>query len=95
MAQKETEDVGLKELKTELQEGKLIIGLERVMKELKAGHLSKVFLAKNSRNDVKGDLTYYTGLSSVPLVELSLDNEELGIFCKKNFFVSVVGIVGE
>lgn len=82
----------MKELRLKVQDNKAVIGTDRVMKELKAGHLSKIFLAKNCRNDVKGDIEYYAGLSSVPVVVVDFDNEELGVFCKKNFFVSVLGI---
>jgi large subunit ribosomal protein L30e len=81
----------LNDLKTKLQEGKVIIGLDRVMKNLKAGKLTIVLFAKNSRQDVKDDLTHYAKLGSVKVEELDLDNEELGVFCKKNFFVSTVG----
>ena len=88
-------ETDLKDLKTKIQQGKVVIGIDRVMKELKAGHLSKIMLASNCRQDLKKDLTYYAGLSSVPVVELTLDNEELGVLCKKNFMVSVIGLHGE
>jgi large subunit ribosomal protein L30e len=96
MAAKNKEvDEKLNELKVKLQDGKVVIGVDRVMKELRAGHLSKVLLASNARKDLKDDLTYYAKLSSIPVIELSLDNEELGVFCKKNFFVSTIGLQGE
>tara|TARA_Y100000310_G_C20022229_1_gene507922 strand:- start:127 stop:417 length:291 start_codon:yes stop_codon:yes gene_type:complete len=88
-------DEGLSELKEMIQKGKATIGIDRVMKELRIGHLSKIFLAKNCRQDLREDVKHYASLSSIPVVELSLDNEELGVFCKKNFFVSVIGLHGE
>jgi large subunit ribosomal protein L30e len=93
MAKKKEVGEDLKELKTKVQEGKAIIGMDRVLKELKAGHLSKVFFAKNCRQDVREDVTYYSKLSSIPTFELEMDNEELGVFCKKNFFISIIGII--
>ena len=85
-------DEQLKELKNKIQAGKVIIGTERVTKLLRSGGLVKIFLSNNCPEEVKKDINYYAGLSSVPIVELDFDNEELGVFCKKNFFVSMVGV---
>lgn len=90
MAKKKDVDDSLKELKTKINTA--TIGTDRVMKELKAGNLSTIYLAKNCRADVKGDIEYYASLSDVPVVVLDMDNEELGVFCKKNFFISVLGV---
>lgn len=83
---------GNKLLITKIQEGKAIVGAERVLKELKAKRLSKVFLSCNCQQKVKDDIYYYAQLASVPVLELGQTNEELGVLCKKNFFVSVAGI---
>ncbi len=80
-------------LRTKLQEGKVIIGLETVMKYLKSGQLSQAFVAHNCPAKVKEDVEYYAKLAKVPFAVLSYSNEDLGVFCKKNFFVSVLGIV--
>ncbi len=85
-------DEDLKELKTKLQEGKVIIGTDRVMKALRQGNVKKIFLAKNSTQKTKEDVNRYSKLSEVKVVNLELDNEELGVFCKKNFFVSTLAI---
>jgi len=82
----------LKELKVKLQEGKIIIGTERVMKALRNSATKKVFLASNSPEKTQEDINHYAKLSEVKVVNLELDNEELGVFCKKNFFVSVLAI---
>lgn len=81
----------MKDLKTKLQDGKAVIGKERVLKLLRAKSLGKVYLASNCPKDLKADLLYYAKLAKVPVVELELDNEELGLFCKKNFFIAVLG----
>lgn len=85
----------LKELRLHVQDNKAVIGTETVLKELKAGRLAKVFLARNCTSQMKSDLRHYAKLVEVPVIELEYSNEELGIFCKKNFFVAVVGIRGE
>jgi len=89
-------DIGeeLKSLRNEIQEGRVVIGTERVMKEIKAKKLKKVFVATNCPQRTKDDIQYYVELAGIQLIELAMSNEELGVFCKKNFFVSVLGIRG-
>jgi large subunit ribosomal protein L30e len=82
----------LKELKSKLQEGKVILGTDRVMKALRNSATQKVFLASNTTEKTKEDVNHYANLSEVKIVNLELDNEELGVFCKKNFFISVLAI---
>jgi large subunit ribosomal protein L30e len=91
MAQKLT-DEETKSLKAKITDKKVIIGNDRVIKGIKSGNVKKVFLAKNCPSDVKEDLAHYADLSSIPLIELEQDNEEIGIMCKKNFLVSVIGV---
>lgn len=95
MAKKKELDERLVELKSKIQENKVVIGTDRVLKELKAKKLSKVFTAQNCPQNIKDDIKYYANLGNIHHIELDQDNEELGIFCRKNFFVSVIGIVGE
>ncbi len=73
-------------------EGKAILGRERVLKELKAGRLGTVFLAQNCPQKVKDDVQYYARLAAIPVIQLEQSNEEIGVLCKKNFFISVAGI---
>ena len=81
----------LKDLKVKIKAGKVVIGIDRVMKNLKLKQLTKIFVSSNCPNDLKKDINHYANLVGVPVEELSLDNEELGVFCKKNFFISVLG----
>ena len=95
MAKKKELSEELKLLRDRVREGKAIVGMERVIKALKTGNLSKVFLASNVAEDAKENVEHYTKLANVSVVVLELDNEELGVLCKKNFFISVVGIAEE
>jgi large subunit ribosomal protein L30e len=90
---KKDKNLKLEELKKKLLDGKAVVGIDRVLKELKRGNLKKIFLAMNSREDLRKDVLYYSGLQKVVVEELETSNEELGVICKKNFFVSVVGTV--
>ena len=84
-----------KSLKAEVLSGKAVIGKESVLKQLKNKKLTKVYLASNCPGQLKSDLEHYAKLAGTKLIALNQDNEELGILCKKNFFVSVLGILGE
>jgi uncharacterized protein len=78
-------------LKAKVEAGKAVIGKEQVLKQLRTKSLNKVYLASNCPKDLKADLTHYAKLTKTAVVELDLDNEELGLFCKKNFFIAVLG----
>ena len=82
----------LKKLRTAVQEKKLVVGTDKVLKELKAGKVEKIYLAENCPPKIREDINHYAKMANVPILELNQSNEELGIFCKKNFFVSVVGV---
>ncbi len=94
MAKRKEVDEQSKELKGFVQGKKVVYGTDQVMKGLKAKSLVKVYVASNTRQDVREDIAHYANLAGIPVVELGFDNEELGVFCKKNFFVSVLGVIG-
>ena len=94
MAKKETNEE-IKLLKNKVQENKAVIGTDRVIKELREKKLSKVFLSSNCPDKVKSDIQHYAALVNVPVIQLDANNEEMGVICKKEFFISVLGIVVE
>jgi len=82
----------IKELKSVLNTGKLVMGTEQTLKELKKSTLSKVYLASNTPDNVKEDIEYYAELAEVEVISLSVPNEELGVMCQKPFYISVLGV---
>lgn len=90
MAKKKEISKKLQELKKEID--KAAIGTKIVLKNLKDKKLSKIYLASNCPENTKKDIESYSRLVSVPIVILDVNNEELGVFCKKHFFISVLGI---
>ena len=95
MAKKKEIDEEIQLLKEKIKDDKIIIGAENVFKNLKAKKLDKIFLASNCPQKNKENILHYAKLIDLPVVELELDNEELGVFCKKNFFVSIIGAIKE
>ncbi len=91
---KENVDI-LKLLKTKSDEEKIVFGKEKVLKGLKAKQLKQVLIASNCPQAVKEEINYYAKISQVAVTQLEQNNQEVGVFCKRNFFVSVLGILGE
>ncbi len=80
-------------LRAKLLTQEVIIGKERALKALQQGKLSAVLLARNCPETMRADVEYYAKLTKTPFVILEQSNEEVGILCKKNFLISIVGIV--
>ncbi len=93
MAKKELE-MDLEDLKKNILSGNVTIGSDTVLKSLKQGKLSTVFLASNCASKIREEIEHLAQISNTPLVILTLNNEELGVLCKKNFFVATIGING-
>lgn len=85
----------MEDIKKLAKENKVVIGTEQTLKSLREGRVSKILLSSNCPDDVKEDIKHYAGLSEVEVAELDIPNDELGIMCRKQFSVSVLGIKKE
>ncbi|MDP7506747.1 MAG: ribosomal L7Ae/L30e/S12e/Gadd45 family protein [Candidatus Woesearchaeota archaeon] len=81
-------------LAKDLKSNKIIIGTDRVIKSLRAGKLSKIYISLNCKDSIKSDISHYSKLGDVEVISLKVSNEELGILCKKPFSISVLGLAG-
>jgi len=81
------------EIKKLLGSEKLIIGTDRVMKNLRANKLEKIFISSNCDKGTLDDIKHYTEITETKVEELNMPNDELGVICKKPFSVSVIGIL--
>ncbi|MCK5039534.1 MAG: ribosomal L7Ae/L30e/S12e/Gadd45 family protein [Candidatus Aenigmarchaeota archaeon] len=80
-------------IKQALAENQVIIGLNKVLMSIKLGGLSDVYYCSNCPKEAVDELNYYKKLSSSLNIEsIPLSNSEFGTMCKKQFFISVVGI---
>ncbi len=82
----------LKILKVKVTEKKVIVGARGVLRALRAGSIGTIYLATNCQAKMADDIKHYAGLISVGVVQLSMDNEEFGVFCKKNYFISALAL---
>lgn len=92
LPQPEREDKTLAQIRSLVKTGRLIIGTREVMKSLQKGLLQKVVLASNCPIQKRKDVQKYAALVGIPVIELKHNNEELGILCKKNFLVAMIGL---
>ncbi|MGM5480488.1 MAG: ribosomal L7Ae/L30e/S12e/Gadd45 family protein [Nanobdellota archaeon] len=83
----------MKELQQNLNTGKLIIGTKRTMKKMKQSTIEKVFLADNCPLAIAQKVEEQARLNDVDVKRVQADCKELGIACKKPFFISVVSIL--
>lgn len=81
-----------KDIKNALAENALIIGFDAVVRAVKAGNVAKVFAASNIPKIKHDELKHYCEISDIPFEELSYNNEELGILCKKQYLITVVAL---
>ena len=80
------------EIRKLLGSDKLIIGTDRCLKLLREGQLKKVILASNANQVIVDDIQRYSQQTGAEVVQLDIPNEELGVYCKKPFNISVLGI---
>ena len=81
------------EIKTHLGDGRLVLGTKETIKNMKLGKLEKVFLTSNCPEDILKDVEHYSGISGCQTEQLSIPNDELGVICRKEFAVSVAGLL--
>lgn len=80
------------DLRVALKEKKVIIGKDKTLKLIRRGAIKKVYLANNCPEDLREDVKHYGKLFKVEVKETKKSNEELGVFCKKPFSISICSI---
>ncbi|MCX8179259.1 MAG: 50S ribosomal protein L30e [Candidatus Aenigmarchaeota archaeon] len=70
----------------------VILGYNRVMKQLKTGKIKMIVFAKNLPENKKQEIIYNANLAKVEVKEFDGDNVNLGLTCGKPFSVSVLAI---
>ncbi len=81
------------EIRKLMMDKRLVLGKEQTLKLLKQGKLAKVYLSMNCPPKLGEDLKKYCGLAGIECQDLPVSNEELGVWCKKGFAISVLGVL--
>ena len=80
----------MEEIKKLIGSEKLIIGQDETLKAARKGELKKVFLALNVSKEIQDDIEYYAKIAGFKVEKLSKNSEDIGIFLKKPYFISVL-----
>lgn len=88
-----TKKINATEIKKMLKAGKLVVGTERSMKNLKLGKVDKVLVSSNCPEAVEKSVNYYASLSNAEVHKLDYPNDELSVICKKPFSISVLALL--
>lgn len=80
------------EIRKQLENEKLLIGSERTIKALRKDEIEKIWLAKNPKPEVKEEIEHFKELQGTKVETLDVTNEELGVLCKKQHSISVIGL---
>jgi large subunit ribosomal protein L30e len=81
------------EIRKLLGEKRLVLGTEETLKLVRQGKLAKVYLSSNCPPELREDLKRNCSLGGIECEELSASNEEVGVWCKKPFAISVIGVL--
>ncbi len=83
------------DIKKDLKTRKIVIGTKVVIKNLRLNKLEKVYIASNCDDVSKKELEYYSKLLNIPIIKLKQPNDELGVICKKQYSISMLGVLKE
>ena len=83
------------DIKSALEEGRVVIGTRTVMKALKTGKVKSVLYASNCPKETVKDLEHYVKASGIKAEEFKGDSSKLGQTCGKPFTVLLVGITNK
>lgn len=82
----------LDEIKTSIDEKRIIIGAKQTLKQLKTGKLKLVVISENCSEPIRKDIEHYKKISKIDVQVFKGGSKDLGIFCGKPYLISVLGI---
>lgn len=82
----------VEEIKKLVKDKRLVLGAARTIRNLQKGKCAKVWFSSNVGEDIRQDVLRYAQLANVPVEQLPIPNDELGLLCKKQFAVSLLSL---
>ena len=82
-----------KAIRLAVKTGKVTLGSNRTIEDIKKGIPKMVILASNCPSDIRGDIEYYAGLASIPVFIFSGSSWDLGALCNKPFMVAAMAVI--
>ena len=77
----------LKELEKSILSGKLMIGLNSVIRALKQGNAQKIIYARDAPKEIREEIEYYAKIAETPCIEYDKNSKDLGVACKRTHSV--------
>ena len=71
----------------------LVFGSNQIFKQIKLDKINEVFVASDCSKEILEKLGRYSKFSNLKIYELPKNKEEITLLCKKEFPVSVVGVI--
>ena len=81
-----------KAIATTVKTGKVMLGANNAVKNAKLGRGKLIVLASNCPRNVVDDVSYYSKLSSVPVLIYKGSSIDLGMVCGKPYIVSALTV---
>ena len=83
-----------KEINVAVKTGKVLIGSNKVLKELASGDLKLLVLANNTPKEKIEQLTIYNNCleNAVPVFVSKYSSKDLGAVCGKPYWIAMIGI---
>jgi ribosomal protein L30E len=78
-------------IRKRVEKGNVTLGTKETLLKLKLGELEAVYVTSNCPQVVIDEIQQNAGETKV--VELKETNKELGVLCKKPFFISIMGFL--
>lgn len=83
------------ELKKIAEKSKVVFGTNQIIKKLKQGKLTKVFIASNIPKNIEDDIRYNASISKTDIEKVNIPNDEFGIIFKRPHVLLTMGILKE
>lgn len=83
----------IRELRTAMKTGKVILGTRKTLKSLLLGKSKLVVITSNVPPEVREDVYRYAKLSGVKVVEINVSSVDLGAMLGKPFSVALLSVV--
>lgn len=93
MAEKKTAKINVSEIRKITKSKEAVIGTKEVLKNLKLGRISKLYLTSNCPEDIREKTLHYAKSGKASVFNLDIPNDELGIICKKPYSISVMALL--
>lgn len=83
----------IRELRTAMKTGKVILGTRKTLKSLMLGKSKLVVMANNTPPEVKEDVYRYAKYAGVKVVEIDASSVDLGTMLGKPFSVALLSVL--